>query len=51
MEVSGVPPVKYQFQEVGLLVDWSVKSIQAVSQILVLEDANDAVGLHEFTVM
>jgi len=34
-----------------LLVDWSVKSMQAVLQILVLEDANDAVGIHEFTMM
>ena len=44
-------PGKYQFHEVGLEVDWSEKSMQAVSQILESDAVNDAVGIQELTTM
>ena len=49
VDVSGLAPGKCQFQEVGFSVDWSVKSMQAVSQIFESEAVNDAVGIQELT--
>ena len=44
-------PGKYQLHEVGLLVDWSVNPMQAVSQILESEAIKDVKGTHELTVI